>query len=581
MLDDRDATPHSQAQIEAGNYPKGHVYAHGMRISIENPAGSIRQGKSKEGEEWASRLQHDYGYVRGSTGRDGDHIDVFLGPEYKDRDVPVHVIDQHDPDNGKFDEHKAMLGFRSERDAVAAYHANYPHDWNGARAVTPLHVDEFKRWATSPGARHKALAGHLGVKRHKSGPVKKYAQGGSVQRFEGGGDVGWDSTPKQPVAPAAPDPYIKVEGAGPVSHQAMAEAWNANRKDPAKVYELMQQNGVGVNQAAKFLGVDNDSMANYLNSGRSRGTVQVGAGDDMSFKEDYKYGYVTPEAQTRSEFDATVEPWMIDEQGKFKRPHDGVNYQWEGMTPAEVFATRQPKVRDPLMDRDGFNGTGFSDAERLPGHRSYDAINLKWEPGYDNGGGVLGGMVRAVGNMGTNIAKNPALMAALTAGIGSMMAPAAQAGATAGGVGTGGSAGIGSGTTLGGGAASSAWAPVQSFMASPYAQPALSAVKTVAAGGSPMDALKSAGTTYIGGQLGDAAVAANPMPGVFSPQVVRYLTNSLVSGRKINPISLAQSVASGEANRKPTKVAAHGGHVARLPELNTVVQQLIHSITKR
>lgn len=172
MLDDREDSQPSDAQKSAGNYPKGHVWAHGMRISIENPAGSIRTGKGADGAEWASRMQHDYGYVRGSTGRDGDHIDVFLGPDFKNRDLPVHVVDQHDPETGKFDEHKAMMGFATQKDAVDAYHANYPHDWKGAQAVTPLHVDEFKRWATSPGARHKPLATHLGV--------KKFAEGGSV-----------------------------------------------------------------------------------------------------------------------------------------------------------------------------------------------------------------------------------------------------------------------------------------------------------------------------------------------------------------------------------------------------------------
>lgn len=176
MLDDREDSQPSDAQKSAGNYAKGHVWAHGMRISIENPAGSIRTGKGADGTEWASRMQHDYGYVRGSTGRDGDHIDVFLGPDFKNRDLPVHVVDQHDPETGKFDEHKAMMGFATQKEAVDAYHANYPADWKGAQSVTPLHVDEFKRWATNPGARHKPLSTHLGV--------KKFAGGGSVGSSE-------------------------------------------------------------------------------------------------------------------------------------------------------------------------------------------------------------------------------------------------------------------------------------------------------------------------------------------------------------------------------------------------------------
>jgi RNA polymerase sigma factor (sigma-70 family) len=45
-----------------------------------------------------------------------------------------------------FDEHKVMLGFPSQEAAVEAYHANYPDDWQGFRAVTALTMDEFKEW---------------------------------------------------------------------------------------------------------------------------------------------------------------------------------------------------------------------------------------------------------------------------------------------------------------------------------------------------------------------------------------------------------------------------------------------------
>ena len=187
MLDDRteSATP-SAAQIEAGNYAKGHVWAHGMRISIENPAGSVRSGTAEDGTEWHSRMQHDYGYVRGTKGADKDHIDVFLGPEYKRRDLPVHVVDQHDPDTGAFDEHKAMMGFPSQQAAMDAYHAAYPDGWAGAgaRAVTPMHVDNFKAWATAPGARKEPLAGNSKVARGADS-----ADGGEPQGFTGGGSV--------------------------------------------------------------------------------------------------------------------------------------------------------------------------------------------------------------------------------------------------------------------------------------------------------------------------------------------------------------------------------------------------------
>jgi hypothetical protein len=137
----------TEAQAAAGNYKKDHVWAHGLNISIENPADSVRSGKSKDGDEWHTRMQHDYGYIRGTKGADKDHVDVFLGPDYKDRTVPVHVIDQHDTD-GKFDEHKVMMGFKTPEEAKAAYHGNYRNGWDGAKAVTAMHVDDFKEWVT-------------------------------------------------------------------------------------------------------------------------------------------------------------------------------------------------------------------------------------------------------------------------------------------------------------------------------------------------------------------------------------------------------------------------------------------------
>ncbi|MGE3550984.1 MAG: hypothetical protein AB7I29_13930, partial [Geobacter sp.] len=69
------------AQIEAGNYKKGHLKLHGLDISVENPAGSIRKGVDETGREWQTNLAHHYGYIKGTVGRDKDHIDIFVGPQ--------------------------------------------------------------------------------------------------------------------------------------------------------------------------------------------------------------------------------------------------------------------------------------------------------------------------------------------------------------------------------------------------------------------------------------------------------------------------------------------------------------------
>ena len=159
----------TQAQIKAGNYGKGHAHINGMRVSIENPQGSIRRGTSPSGDAWASPLFSHYGYIRGTAGADKDHIDAFVGPLAGDGDLPVYVIDQHGED-GAFDEHKVMLGYADEAAARQGYLDNYPDGWKGLGAITAMPLGAFKKWAYQPGRRDKAL----------SAEIAHYAQGGAV-----------------------------------------------------------------------------------------------------------------------------------------------------------------------------------------------------------------------------------------------------------------------------------------------------------------------------------------------------------------------------------------------------------------
>lgn len=147
----------SDKQKQAGNYPKEHRIVAGMRVSVENKAGTERSGTDKDGTAWKQTLSHDYGYIRGTKGRDKDHIDTFLGPLVDKKDVPVYVIDQGNED-GTFDEHKVMLGFGSEQDASDAYHANYEPGWRGFQDIKPLSMTDFKNWAFTDGARKKPIA---------------------------------------------------------------------------------------------------------------------------------------------------------------------------------------------------------------------------------------------------------------------------------------------------------------------------------------------------------------------------------------------------------------------------------------
>ena len=139
----------TEAQKAAGNYRKGHLAIDGLNVSIENPAGTSRR------PEWPP-LKHSYGYVKRSEGADGDHVDVFLGPDAADTTKPVFIVDQVNED-GTFDEHKVMVGFADEQSARDGYLANYAPGWQGLGGVKEMPFADFKEWVRDP-AKTKAPA---------------------------------------------------------------------------------------------------------------------------------------------------------------------------------------------------------------------------------------------------------------------------------------------------------------------------------------------------------------------------------------------------------------------------------------
>lgn len=154
-----DTNP-SEAQKEAGNYKKGHIKINGFDVTIEQPAGSVRYGKDASGKKWSQVMNNTYGYIRGTEGVDGDHIDVFLGPDMNS-DM-VYVVDQVNTD-GSFDEHKVMMGFSSLEDARSAYLSNYEEGWQGLGNITGVALDEFKKWIDSSIRKTKPFSEYKSV----------------------------------------------------------------------------------------------------------------------------------------------------------------------------------------------------------------------------------------------------------------------------------------------------------------------------------------------------------------------------------------------------------------------------------
>lgn len=145
----------TEAQKSAGNYKKGHIKIDGYDITIETPKGSERSGVDTNGQPWSVTMNNTYGYIRGTEGVDGDHIDVFLS------DNPaggkVYVIDQMNED-GSFDEHKVMYGFNSALAAKRAYMKNYSPGWKGLGKTTEVSKEVFNEWVKSSKRKTKPFA---------------------------------------------------------------------------------------------------------------------------------------------------------------------------------------------------------------------------------------------------------------------------------------------------------------------------------------------------------------------------------------------------------------------------------------
>jgi hypothetical protein len=136
------------AQKDAGNYKLGHQTISGLDISFENPAGSIRSGQNKNGKPWSVTMPNHYGYIKGTIGKDKDHVDIFVKPGTPDNWTgPVYVVNQKNPTTGKFDEHKAVLGANNIDEARSMYHAAHEVGWKGEHSTVEMSMPEFKDWA--------------------------------------------------------------------------------------------------------------------------------------------------------------------------------------------------------------------------------------------------------------------------------------------------------------------------------------------------------------------------------------------------------------------------------------------------
>lgn len=262
----------TEAQIKAGNYEKGHVRVLGFDVTVENKKGSTRSGRDPSGREWSVKMPADYGYVRGTKGVDGDHIDVYLGPQASE-EGPVYVVNQNNLD-GSFDEHKAMVGFRSETEAVRTYTAGFSDGKGQQRigSIIEMGPDEFRQWAkdapkgpaVAPGAssqtpirgkpQSKAAATREAIAKSKADLIEYFKPGQDVPSYGGGRDRVIAFDPDQRVA--------RVHAVGADGQLVGRERTHSTMPSPKEVARTLAQRQAPMPLRAKRVELDAEAEAN-------------------------------------------------------------------------------------------------------------------------------------------------------------------------------------------------------------------------------------------------------------------------------------------------------------------------------
>lgn len=97
----------------------------GLKIVVENPAGSVRTWTDADGTTGETVMKWPYGCIEDVRGADREDLDVYLGP--LDEPEWVFIVHQQkkSADFATYDEDKVMLGWATADEAKAAYLEQY------------------------------------------------------------------------------------------------------------------------------------------------------------------------------------------------------------------------------------------------------------------------------------------------------------------------------------------------------------------------------------------------------------------------------------------------------------------------
>lgn len=118
-------------------------------VTVEYCKGDIRSGTSPSGVKWETPMPAVYGCIPGLLGADHEDLDVYINPDPHDDSAPVHIIDQINPKDKSFDEHKVVFGYVTT-DAIHQMWNDVFLDGSGPDrlgALSTLSMEEFKSWS--------------------------------------------------------------------------------------------------------------------------------------------------------------------------------------------------------------------------------------------------------------------------------------------------------------------------------------------------------------------------------------------------------------------------------------------------
>jgi hypothetical protein len=136
---------HPDGSLKHAHKLDGETTFQGLDVAVENDVGSKRSGRNADGSRWTTRFKTPYGYLRGTTGADGEAVDCYVGPN---PDATKAYVVHQKADDGSYDEDTVMLGYGSQTAAKSDILRHYS-DPKYVGKIVPIAMERLKELVES------------------------------------------------------------------------------------------------------------------------------------------------------------------------------------------------------------------------------------------------------------------------------------------------------------------------------------------------------------------------------------------------------------------------------------------------